>query len=422
MAWGSCAVVAHQRMLRALPQQGGLRDAVGKRHQRIAAGCARRCQLRRPASSAAPARRPATGRRCSRPAAARSRTPARQPEVGPCAKPSLRLCPIARRERRRRAQTGNISGRTVQGRRNAGQTTTHFGIGHRSARPDGGSRALRAAAAARLRHAPPHGGPSAAHRHDHRGDGAAAAIARARPGAGAREHDQDQRLFDARRCSPAWTWCPGWRPKTARWSRWMPASQECVALLRSNFNFRGFTLKDEVGSGAGQTVARAGLRNVLPACLLALTDGARIARPTWCSRPRIAAGDASCCTIERCGRPTAPPASRATRPIGCSSGTKCEALARADGMAFERDGEQVAPRHCRVAACTGKKTARWSRSSGGPNIQRRLLLDWALRPLRRGVLLSGCRRFRRATRCPGLRALLLRSPAGRSPGRRSCRR
>ena len=49
--------------------------------------------------------------------------------------------------------------------------------------------------------------------------------------------------------------------------------RECLALLRSNFNFRGFTLKDEIGP-APVMVARAGLRNVLPACLLALTDGA----------------------------------------------------------------------------------------------------------------------------------------------------
>ena len=48
---------------------------------------------------------------------------------------------------------------------------------------------------------------------------------------------------------------------------------ECVALLRSNFNFRGFTLKDEVG-GVPVEVSRAGLRNVLPASMLALTDGA----------------------------------------------------------------------------------------------------------------------------------------------------
>ena len=49
--------------------------------------------------------------------------------------------------------------------------------------------------------------------------------------------------------------------------------EECVTLLRSNLNFRGFTLRNETGV-APASVARAGLRNVLPACLLALTDPA----------------------------------------------------------------------------------------------------------------------------------------------------
>jgi hypothetical protein len=49
--------------------------------------------------------------------------------------------------------------------------------------------------------------------------------------------------------------------------------RECVTLLRSSFNFRGFALKDEVGE-LPVPVARAGLRNALPAALLALTDHA----------------------------------------------------------------------------------------------------------------------------------------------------
>ncbi len=48
---------------------------------------------------------------------------------------------------------------------------------------------------------------------------------------------------------------------------------ECLALLRSSFNFRGFTIRDKVGD-VTLPVARAGLRNVLPACLLAITDRA----------------------------------------------------------------------------------------------------------------------------------------------------
>lgn len=50
--------------------------------------------------------------------------------------------------------------------------------------------------------------------------------------------------------------------------------EECLSLLRSAFSFRGFTVRDEIGS-VDVTVPRAGLRNILPACLLALTDSAR---------------------------------------------------------------------------------------------------------------------------------------------------
>jgi C4-dicarboxylate-specific signal transduction histidine kinase len=50
--------------------------------------------------------------------------------------------------------------------------------------------------------------------------------------------------------------------------------EECLSLLRSAFSFRGFTVRDEIGS-VDVPVPRAGLRNILPACLLALTDRAR---------------------------------------------------------------------------------------------------------------------------------------------------
>lgn len=48
-------------------------------------------------------------------------------------------------------------------------------------------------------------------------------------------------------------------------------THECLGLLRSNFSFRGYALRDEIGA-LPMTVARAALRNVLPACLLALVD------------------------------------------------------------------------------------------------------------------------------------------------------
>ena len=52
------------------------------------------------------------------------------------------------------------------------------------------------------------------------------------------------------------------------------AVAECVALLRSHLNFRGFTLKDEVGALPRQ-VSRPAVRSMVPAVILALTDAAK---------------------------------------------------------------------------------------------------------------------------------------------------
>lgn len=49
---------------------------------------------------------------------------------------------------------------------------------------------------------------------------------------------------------------------------------ECLALLNSNFNFRGFTVEREVAQGEFQ-VWRIALRNLLVASLITLTDAAR---------------------------------------------------------------------------------------------------------------------------------------------------
>lgn len=49
---------------------------------------------------------------------------------------------------------------------------------------------------------------------------------------------------------------------------------DCIALLRGHFAHRGFALR-HAGSGAGPAVARAALRTLLPAVLLALTDEAQ---------------------------------------------------------------------------------------------------------------------------------------------------
>ena len=112
---------------------------------------------------------------------------------------------------------------------------------------------------------------------------------------------------------------------------------ECLALLRSGFAFRGFTLKDEVG-GVSLPVGRAGLRNVLPACLLALTDHAASPADVLLSAQR--AQDRSCSRWQ-CGPARAPPGSRAMRCIACWSGTKSRRWHAADGIALDRSGEQI---------------------------------------------------------------------------------
>jgi hypothetical protein len=50
--------------------------------------------------------------------------------------------------------------------------------------------------------------------------------------------------------------------------------EECVALLRSHFSFRGFQLRHVAGAGM-QPVARAAVRMLLPAVLFGLTDEGR---------------------------------------------------------------------------------------------------------------------------------------------------
>lgn len=113
--------------------------------------------------------------------------------------------------------------------------------------------------------------------------------------------------------------------------------EECLALLRSNFNFRGFTLKNEVGA-APAGVARAALRNVLPACLLALIDNAASPADVVVSaglEPRQA-------MLSITLRGTDGPAGFAgDPPYRLLAWHEVQALARADGIGFEREGRQV---------------------------------------------------------------------------------
>jgi hypothetical protein len=121
---------------------------------------------------------------------------------------------------------------------------------------------------------------------------------------------------------------------------------ECVGMLRSNFNFRGFTLKDEIG-GAAVEVSRAGLRNVLPASMLALTDGAASPADVVISA-RLEAGQA---VLTIALRPTGGAAGfDGDKPYRRLDWHEVQALAQADGLGLERDGQQVRVRVPSAAA------------------------------------------------------------------------
>lgn len=113
--------------------------------------------------------------------------------------------------------------------------------------------------------------------------------------------------------------------------------QECVALLRSNFNFRGFTLKDEVGA-APAMVSRAGLRNVLPASLLALTDNASSPADVVVSA-ELQPQQAVLSMLVRANDGS--PGFAGDPPYRLLDWREVQALAEADGIGFERQGDAV---------------------------------------------------------------------------------
>jgi hypothetical protein len=113
--------------------------------------------------------------------------------------------------------------------------------------------------------------------------------------------------------------------------------QESVAMLRSNFSFRGFTLKDEVGA-VPLEVSRASLRTVLPAVLVALTD--RTASPADVVLTGSAEGGRAILTV------TVTPTDGSQGFAGDSPYRLLEwqevrALAHAEGVALEHDGQQA---------------------------------------------------------------------------------
>ncbi|HSH89752.1 MAG TPA: hypothetical protein VK996_07185 [Ramlibacter sp.] len=114
--------------------------------------------------------------------------------------------------------------------------------------------------------------------------------------------------------------------------------QECLALLRSNFNFRGFTLKDEVAATPVK-VSRTALRAVLPACLLALTDRAGSPADVVVS---AVAGNAGEAVLLLDLQPTDGTAGFAgDPPYRLLDWREVEALAAAEGVELTRTGDQV---------------------------------------------------------------------------------
>lgn len=113
--------------------------------------------------------------------------------------------------------------------------------------------------------------------------------------------------------------------------------KDCLALVRSNFSFRGYALQDEVG-GEPLPVDRAALRSVLPACLLALTDD--VASPAdiaVTATVEDGLGVVSVTVTSTQGSPGFP----GDPPYRVLAWHEVEALAAADGVGIERDGQQV---------------------------------------------------------------------------------
>jgi hypothetical protein len=113
--------------------------------------------------------------------------------------------------------------------------------------------------------------------------------------------------------------------------------RECVDMLRSNFSFRGFALKDETGA-APIEVPRAAVRNVLPACLLALTDRTPSPADVVVSA-QVQSGQAVLWVELRATAGAAGVPGDA--PYRLLEWSEVDALAQADGVGLEREGLRV---------------------------------------------------------------------------------
>lgn len=112
---------------------------------------------------------------------------------------------------------------------------------------------------------------------------------------------------------------------------------ECLSLVRSNLSFRGFSVTEDITDGQRQ-VARAALRAMLPAVVLTLTDRATAPARVAISAGRGDRGASVTVAIEPAEGPAGFAGDAPYRILGWD---EVQALAAAEGVRIEREGERV---------------------------------------------------------------------------------
>ncbi|HSW19733.1 MAG TPA: hypothetical protein VLJ86_21120 [Ramlibacter sp.] len=116
------------------------------------------------------------------------------------------------------------------------------------------------------------------------------------------------------------------------------AVKETLDLVRSSFGFRGFSLRDAVQEAGAASVQRDGIRYLLPACLLLLTDGAGAPAEVTITAPQAPGQACLRLELEPTDGPEGMEAELAYRAL-----TRAEValLAQAEGVAYSEDGDAI---------------------------------------------------------------------------------
>lgn len=126
--------------------------------------------------------------------------------------------------------------------------------------------------------------------------------------------------------------------------------EECVALLAGNFNFRGFSIANEVEAVEFE-VSREALRNLLSAALITLTDAAT-APSHVLVKAEVSAGSAVItvrCEAGAAAEADAAPLEVIGRPLDWAD---VQALAMAESVELFRTADQIVMRMARAVAST----------------------------------------------------------------------